>query len=106
MDAHSNARLEREVSHPLKIAAMLLRSLFLITLGVLVFHVSLAQIEHTWTISYEPIDVIRLLIGFFVSVWIVYHIFMLPKDPQSYRTWAYAGITLVPLILVALWAVW
>jgi hypothetical protein len=106
MGAHSNTTAEKEMSRPLKTAAVVLRSLFLIALVVLVARVSLPQSEHIWTIYDEPIDVVRLLIGFLVSGWIVYHLFTLPKDPQGYRTWAYLGIAAVPLILVTLWALW
>jgi hypothetical protein len=88
----------------LKIAAVVLRSVFLIALVVLVARVSLPQSEHMWTIYDEPIDVVRLFIGFLVSVWIVYYLFKLPKDAQGYRTWAYLGIVLVPLTLVAFFA--
>ena len=102
MGAHSNTKAaEKAVPRPLKIAAVVLRSVFLIALVVLVARVSLPQSEHIWTIYDEPIDVVRLFIGFLVSVWIVYHLFKLPKDAQGLRTWAYLGIVLVPLTLAA-----
>ena len=76
---------EQEVSRPLKIAAVLLRSAFLIALVVLVVRVSLPQNESIWTVYDTLGDVVRLLLGLLVIVWILYHLFRLPKDAQGYR---------------------
>ena len=97
---------EKEVSHPLKVAAVMLRSLFLIALVVLLARVSLPQSENIWTIYDEPRDAVRLLLALVAGVWIVYHLFRLPTDARGYRTWAYMGILLVPLTLVVLFSVW
>jgi hypothetical protein len=97
----------QEVSYPLKIAAIMLRSLFLIFLVAIIVRASLPQNETIWTIYDEPADVARLLIGLLASVWIVYHIFRLPKGGgQGYRTWVYLGIILVPLTFVVLFSFW
>jgi hypothetical protein len=93
-----------EVPRPLKMAAIVLRSLFLIILLAVVARVSLPQSENIWTIYDEPVDAVRLVLGLLVSAWIVYHLFRLPRDEQAYRTWAYLGIALVPLMLVVLFA--
>jgi|SRR5271166_3459624 len=106
MGAHSDTAAEQEVSRPLKIAAVLLRSAFLIALVVLVVRVSLPQNESIWTVYDTLGDVVRLLLGLLVIVWILYHLFRLPKDAQGYRTWTYLGLVLVPLTLVALFAFW
>jgi len=107
MGVHSGTvRTRQEVSFSLKVAAIGLRSLFLVTLVAMVAHVSLPQSESIWTIYDTPGDAIRLILGFLVIVWIVYHLFMLPNDAQSYRDWAYLGTVLVPLTLAALFAVW
>ena len=90
----------------MKIAAVLLRSAFLIALVVLVVRVSLPQNESIWTVYDTLGDVVRLLLGLLVIVWILYHLFRLPKDAQGYRTWTYLGLVLVPLTLVALFAFW
>ena len=90
----------------LRIAAVALRSVFLITLVALAVRVSLPQSEKIWTIYDEPRDAVRLILGFVVSVWIVYHLFRLPRDAQGYRIWARLGIILVPLTLATLFAFW
>ena len=82
----------------LKMAAIVLRSLFLIILLAVVARVSLPQAEAIRTIYDEPRDAVRLLLGLLVVAWIVYHLFRLPKD----GTWAYLGIVLVPLMLALL----
>jgi hypothetical protein len=83
-----------------------LRSSFLIALIAIVVRVSLPQSESIWTIYDEPRDAVRLFLGFVVTVWIVYHLFRLPKDAQGQRIWAYLGIILVPLTLAALLVIW
>ena len=105
IDAHSDTARQR-VSPQLKISAVALRSVFLITLVVLAVRVSLPQSEKIWTIYDEPRDAVRLILGFVVSVWIVYHLFRLPRDEQGYRIWAHLGIILVPLTLATLFAFW
>ena len=89
----------------MKMAAIVLRSLFLIILLAVVARVSLPQAEAIRTIYDEPRDAVRLLLGLLVVAWIVYHLFRLPRDAQAYRIWAYLGIALVPLMLVVLYAV-
>jgi len=98
---------QEEVSYPSKIVAIVLRSLFLIFLVAIIVRASLPQSETIWTIYDEPVDVARLLIGLLASVWIVYHVFRLPRGgAQGYRTWVYLGTILVPLALVVLFAFW
>ena len=53
----------------MKIAAVLLRSAFLIAPVVLVVRVSLPQNESIWTVYDTLGDVVRLLLGLLVIVW-------------------------------------
>jgi len=94
------------LSISLRIAAIVLRSSFLIALVAIVARVSFPQSESIWTIYDEPRDAVRLILGFVVSVWIVYHLFRLPRDAQGYRIWASLGIALVPLTLAMLFVIW
>jgi hypothetical protein len=41
-----------------------------------------------------------------VCLWIVVHLFMLPKDAEGYRTWVYLGLVLAPLAWAAAIAIW
>ena len=53
-----------------------------------------------------PGDLIRLALGFAVYLWIVIHLFMLPKDAEGYRTWVYLGLVVAPLALAVAIAIW
>jgi hypothetical protein len=94
------------LSNLLRIAAIVLRSSFLIALIAVVARVSFPQSEKIWTIYDEPRDAVRLLLGFVVSVSVVYHLFRLPKEAQGYRIWVSLGLILVPLTLATLFFIW
>ncbi len=51
-------------------------------------------------------DLIRLALGFAVCLWIVMHLFMLPKTAEGYRTWVYLGLVVAPLALAVAIALW
>ena len=68
--------------------------------------VSAPQSESIWSAYETPGDLIRLVLGVAVGVWILFHLFMLPKDPEGYRTWVYLGLAVVPLALICAFAVW
>jgi TRAP-type C4-dicarboxylate transport system permease small subunit len=90
----------------LRILAMILRALFLAALIVIVARVSSPQSETIWAAYETPGDLIRLALGFAACVWLVIHIFMLPKDAEGYKTWLYFGPVSVPIgwvIAVAKW---
>jgi hypothetical protein len=96
----------QEVSTGLRIAGIVLRSIFLCALLVLTVRVSLPQNESIWSV-YETLgDLVRVALGFIVCVWILFHLFMLPKDAKGYRTWIYLGLVLVPLALACVIAIW
>jgi hypothetical protein len=90
----------------LQIAGMLLRAIFIATLVVVTVRVSSPQSETIWSAYETPGDFIRLALGLLVCVWIIVHLFMLPKDPEGYRTWVYLGLVAVPFALICAIAVW
>ena len=75
------------MSTGLRIAGIVLRSIFLCALLVVTVWVSLPQNESIWSVYETPGDVVRVALGFIVCVWILFHLFMLPKDAEGYRTW-------------------
>jgi hypothetical protein len=94
------------MSVAVRILATTLRALFLAALVVIIARVSSPQSETIWTVYETPEDMIRLGLGLAACVWLVIHMFMFPKDPQSFRTWLYFGLVSVPLawaIAVAKW---
>jgi hypothetical protein len=90
----------------LKIAGIALRSLFVILLLFLAAHLSAPQNETLWSAYETTGDLIRLLLGLALCIWIAVHLLMPPKDAQAYRTWVYLGLTLLPLMLIWTIAIW
>lgn len=96
----------RDISWRLRLAAMVLRAIFLGMLAALIARVSLPQSETIWT-AYENLDdAIRLVLGILACVWIVLHAFMVPEDPEGYRIWLYLGLGAIPFALLLLIAIW
>jgi hypothetical protein len=90
----------------LRVAAIALRSIFVGALLVVTVRVSTPQVETIWSVFETPGDLIRVVLGLIASIWIVAHLFMLPKDAEGYRTWVYLGLALAPLALACAIAVW
>lgn len=97
---------ERQGRHALRIAATALRTLFIGLLLVLTLRVSLPQSETIWTAYDTPADLVRLLLGIGVCAWLVYQLFLVPKDADSSRTWFYLGLVAVPFALIVLFVAW
>ena len=100
------AKLSPDVSHTLRVAAIVLRTLFILLLLVLTLRVSLPQSETIWTAYDTPADLVRLSLGIGVCTWLVYQLFQVPHDTGSSRTWFYLGLVAVPFTLITLFAVW
>lgn len=90
----------------LRIAATVLRTLFIALLMLITFRVSWPQNETFWTAYDTPSDMVRMLLGFAVVAWLVFQLFRGPRDQDGYRTWLYLGLVAVPFSLICLIAVW
>jgi hypothetical protein len=90
----------------LRIAATILRVLFIVVMMLITFRVSMPQNETFWTVYDTPSDLVRLVLGFAVAVWLVVQLFRGPRDQDGYRTWFYLGLVAVPFSLICLVAVW
>jgi hypothetical protein len=95
-----------KISLRLRIAAIFLRALFVGTLLVVTARVSIPQSETIWSVWETPGDVVRLALGVAVGIWILVHLFMLPKDPEAYRMWVYLGLIVAPFVLLVAIATW
>jgi len=82
------------------------RALFIINLVVVTIRVAGPQLETVWTALETPSDVARMVLGFFVCLWLIYHLFTPPKDPDPYQTWFFLGLVLLPLALICTAAIW
>lgn len=90
----------------LQIAATILRAAFIGALMLITVSVSLPQNETIWTAYDTPGDLVRLLLGFAVCVWLIIQLFKGPKDAGGYRTWLYLGLVAVPFAVVCLVYLW
>jgi TRAP-type C4-dicarboxylate transport system permease small subunit len=99
-------KLSGEVSHALRVAAIVLRTLFIVLLLVLTLRVSMPQNETIWTAYDTPGDLVRLILGVGVCAWLAYQLFQVPKDAGSSRTWFYLGLVAVPFALIVLFVAW
>jgi hypothetical protein len=69
----------------LRILAIVLRALFIGALVAVTVRVSSPQSESLASVYETPGDLIRLALGFAVCLWIVIHMFMLPRTAEGYR---------------------
>jgi hypothetical protein len=70
----------------LRVLAIVLRALFIGALVVVTVRVSSPQSESLASVYETPGDLIRLALGFAVCLWIVIHMFMLPRTAEGYRS--------------------
>jgi cell division protein FtsW (lipid II flippase) len=49
---------------------------------------------------------IRVVLGVAVCIWLLVHLFIVPKDPGGYRTWLYLGIIILPLSILCTVVIW
>ena len=90
----------------MRTAGVVLRSLFLIILIVMVARFAAPQhVGRTWY-DIPPGDLIRVGLGFGICALALVDLFILPKEPDAYRTWLNFGVVLVPMLLVFAIAIW
>lgn len=83
-----------------------LRTLFLLTLMLITYRVASPQREVWASLLETPSDLVRVLLGLAVVLWLGVHIVWLPRDPGAYRTWSRMGLILLPLALLCAYVVW
>jgi hypothetical protein len=82
------------------------RTIFICVLVVITARVASPQVEHIWSIYETPGDLIRVVLGFAVCVWLVVHLFVPPRDEAGYRIWFYLGFPLIPLAILLGVVIW
>jgi hypothetical protein len=95
-----------KISLTLRVAATLLRTAFIGIVVLITLIVSMPQNETIWTVYDTPLDVVRLLLGVVVCIWLAVQLFKGPRDGHGYRTWLYLGLAAIPFAVICLLAVW
>jgi hypothetical protein len=106
LERHSETSAAEESSLSLRIAAITLRTLFILTMLAIVVVVSAPQNETLWTVYDTTGDLVRLIIGILVCVWLFFQLFHSPRDTKAYRTWLYLGLFAEAFALLCLYVVW
>jgi hypothetical protein len=88
------------------LTGLFFRELFIVVLMVVTVRVAHPQIESIWSAYETSGDLIRMLLGLAVCIWLFVHLFILPKDDEGYRTWLYLGLTVLPLAVFCAIAIW
>jgi hypothetical protein len=103
----SNAKeTATESSARLRRASFILRTIFIVSLIVVIAHVSMPQSETLWTIFDTPGDVVRLLLGMAACAWVAFQLFTMPSDLHAHRTWLRLGVVAVPFVVICIIAIW
>jgi hypothetical protein len=90
----------------MRLTGLVMRTLFIMILVVITARVSSPQVEHLRSLYETPDDLIRVVLGFAVCVWLIVNIFILPKDAAGYRTWFYLGFLILPLSMLCAYVIW
>ena len=96
----------RAIPLGLRIAALILRAVFIGILIVLVARVSSPQSETIWSAYDTPGDLIRVVLGLVACFWLLYSAFTLPKDDGAYQSWIYISLLAGPLALACVIVFW
>jgi hypothetical protein len=86
-------------------AGLISRTLFILILTVTTVHVASPQNESIWSAYETPGDLIRMVVGLGLCLWLVVNLFIPPKDSGGYWTWIYLA-PLVPLALLCTIVTW
>jgi len=85
---------------------LIFRTIFICILVVITARVASPEVERFSSVYETPGDLIRVVLGFAVCIWLIVHLFVLPKDAAGYRTWFYMGFALIPLSILLGVVIW
>jgi hypothetical protein len=102
----SKVGTEATIPMGLRILAIVLRALFIGALVAVTVRVSSPESENLASVYESPGDLIRLALGFAVCLWVVSHLFLLPRTTEGYRAWIYLGLVVAPpawAVAIVIW---
>ena len=106
MEAAETKAPGAKISRTVWLGGLAVRTIFIAILVVITARVASPQVEHIWSLWETPSDLIRVALGVAVCIWLLVHLFIVPKDPGGYRTWLYLGIIILPLSILCTMAIW
>ena len=106
MSLESTRRTVPSHNFGIRLAGLIVRSVFILVLAAVTARVASPQIETLPTLLDTPDDLVRVVLGLAVCIWCIVNLFILPKDVEAYRTWLYLGFAVLPLSLLCAAVVW
>jgi hypothetical protein len=85
---------------------LLLRTLFLIGVIVVTARVATPQNETLWSAYDTPDDLLRIVLGTGVCLFVAAQIFRYSRDPADMRRWVPIGLAVLPLLLLCAVVIW
>lgn len=102
----SAAGHDSEIPTRLRIASLVLRTVFIVSLVIVTVHVAMPQSASIWT-AYDSLgDMVRLGLGLAVCAWVAVQAFSVPTDPHAHKTWLYLGLAAVPFAVTCIIGIW
>src|SRR5215216_1335371 len=86
----------------LRILAITLRMLFIGALVAITVRVS----SPVSSLYETPEDLVRVALGFAACLWIVLHLFTLPRTAEGYKRWVYLGLVIAPIACAVAVIIW
>lgn len=105
-DSLASRAPSREISRNQRFIGSILRTIFVGCMLAVTIRVASPQSETVWSAYETPGDLVRLVLGLIVAVWVIYLLCRPPRDPGAYRTWLFLGLAAVPFALICAIAVW
>ena len=89
-----------------RIAGFILRVALVVSLVILVGHLSMPETKTVWRVYESPSDFFRIMCGVALCAWIAAQLLRAPKDAKALQTWLYLGLLAVPFALLCIVGTW
>ena len=94
------------IAGPTRIAGFILRGAFVVSLVILVGHLSMPETKTVWRAYESPSDFFRIMFGMVLCAWIAAQLLRTPKDAEALQTWLHLGLFAVPFALLCIVGTW
>lgn len=90
----------------MRFVGLTLRTVFLLLLVVVTARVAAPQNETLLSAYDTPTDLLRMMLGAAVCIFLMVQIFRYSRDPADMRRWVQIGVAAVPLALLCAVVIW